>query len=119
MACRRKGLLAFAKYTGPLCKKALEALRPRVVQASSGASCLVIRVDQSLCLLGGAPDVSGSHGLVVPAAVIVRPDQYDEWSAYAQAMARAEIIRVVFPLSELEMCRQWVGLQLSQQSLRQ
>ena len=112
VVCRRKGRLALACYSGPMCHQAFEALRLRVVQASSGAACLVLRVDRSLCLMGANPFVNGYSPVAVPGAVIVRPDQYSLWSDYAQVMAQAGIRRAVFLDSELELCRQWVDWQL-------
>ena len=119
VACQRKGNLALASYSGPLCDQAFEALRPRVVQAATGAACLVIRVDNSLCLMGAAPLVKDYKPGAIPGAVIVRLDQYALWTDYAKAMAQVGIIRAVFPVSELAMCREWVDFQLSQQAVPQ
>ena len=113
VACKRKGRLALAYYSGPMCIQAFEELRPRVVQASTGAACLVLRMNKSLSLMGSAPFVQGYRPGAVPGAVIVRPDQYAMWSSYAQAMAQAGIRRAVFLDSELELCRQWVDWQLA------
>ena len=119
VACQRKGNLALASYSGPLCNQAFEVLRPHVVRATSGSTCLVIRVDNSLCLMGTAPLVKDYQPGAMPGAVIVRLDQYALWTDYAKAMAQVGIIRAVFPVSELAMCREWVDFQLFQQAVPQ
>lgn len=112
--CRR-GQVAIASYTGPLCDQAFAVLRPRVVTAVTGAQCLVLRMDRSLCLMGeapGIPDGAYRRG-AAPGAVIVRPEQLDLWKDYARAMSSVGVRRGIFLNSELELCREWVDWQLA------
>lgn len=112
--CRR-GVVAIASYTGPLCNQAFDVLRPRVVTAVSGAQCLVIRMDRSLCLMGESPGApNGTYRrCAAPGAVIVRPEQLDLWQDYAKAMATIGVRRGIFLNSEMEMCREWIDWQLA------
>jgi hypothetical protein len=109
-----KGAVAVADYSGPLCRSAFAVLRPRVVLATTGAKCLVLRMDKCLCLLGEVPEVKGYTAKSLPGAVLVRPDQYQIWADYALAMANIGIKRVVFRLSEKEMCRELVDVWIAQ-----
>ena len=121
VACHRSGDVAIANYSGPLCMTAFESLRPRVIKESSGAACLVLRMDRSLCLMGEIPAIKGYAIVSAPGAVIVRPDQLDLWTDYARAMSFVGIRRAVFLDSELALCRDWVDWQLgvSPSSVRQ
>lgn len=110
--CSRRGDVFLADYRGPLNASAFEELRPRVVRSSGGAQCLVLRMDKALSLMASAPAVGGYAIGSLPGAVIVRPDQYAIWIDYAVAMSAVGITRVVFPTSELLLCREWVDLQL-------
>lgn len=85
-------------YAGPMNTAAFDHLRARVLTVTQGASCLVLRMDRVLCLMGPTGVAPGDAYAVnrTPAAVLVRDDQFEGWDRYARQLARQGIMRAVF-----------------------
>lgn len=110
-------------YEGAFCPKANEALRHECLIAGAGANAFVVRFDS-----GQFP---AADGLVVgrdsykasaaPGALIVRPDQFNDFSVYARRAADMGVMRSVWLSSHAAMAYEWAIRQAlaAQQELRQ
>lgn len=88
-------------------------LRGLVLGATANASCLILRMDRVLCIMGGAPPPpigdAYQHNRI-SAAVIVREDQFDGWDRYARQLAGLGVMRAVFLNSCAGQAHQWARL---------
>lgn len=110
---RLKDGIAEVVYSGPMGFDSFENLRGMVLGATAEASCLVLRMDRVLCIMGGAPPSpigSAYRHNRVSAAVIVREDQFDKWDQYARQLAGQGVMRAVFLDSCAERAYQWARL---------
>ena len=100
-----------ADYTGPMCHECFDELRAKVLQATQEARVLLIRMDRALSVSALVPDVPPTTYRInrAPAAVIVRPDQFDVWQDYAKRLADIGIMRAVFFDSQLVQARRLVA----------
>ena len=109
-----------AEYTGPMCRECFDDLRAKVVQATQEARVLLIRMDRALSVSALVPEVPPTTYRInrAPAAVIVRPDQFDVWQAYADRMADIGIMRAVFLESQLAQAHRLVDCLAGVSALR-
>jgi hypothetical protein len=100
-----------AVYSGPVSAATFRTLSPLVLAATRGASVIVIRMDGCLTLMESPPHVpQGAYAVAAPdGCVIVRADQIDLWSGYAERMAQHGIRRVIFLDSQLPLALQWLA----------
>lgn len=99
----RKGELVWAtSYSGVLSRSCFAGLRADVIKATRAARVLEFHMQKALMADNAAPDIPrGTYTInTTPAAIIVRPDQYQMWSDYADAMQDIGIMRVVFLYSQ-------------------
>jgi hypothetical protein len=85
-------------YSGVMGHEAFIRLRAQAVQATQQAHALQIHVERALIITDMMPQPGRDiyrHNRA-PAAVVVRPDQFDLWLAYARAMERIGITRMIF-----------------------
>ncbi len=111
-----------ACYTGNITAKAFDVLRCEALRASLGAATFVVRLDGGLFRADDNPEVTeGSYSEdVAPGALIVRPDQYAMFSAYAARAARYGVMRSVWLDSHSAKAYEWAIRQAlaAQQELR-
>lgn len=96
-------------YAGPMGCDSFEHLRGLVLNATRNASCLVLRMDRVLNTMYCPPPPPGGayYANRVPAAVIVRDDQFDVWEMYARQMAGQGVMRAVFLASFADQAHRW------------
>ena len=96
-------------YTGEMTAKAFDALRSEALNASRSAKAFVVRLDGGAFQAGENPEVcEGSYGEgVAPGALIVRPDQYAVFAAYAMNAARFGVMRSVWLESHASKAYEW------------
>lgn len=96
-------------YSGPMGCESFERLRSLVLDATAGAGCLVLRMDKVLDMMHCQPPMDGKayKGNRVPAAVIVRNDQFDTWEIYARQIAKQGVMRAVFLDSFSDEAYRW------------
>jgi hypothetical protein len=100
-----------AEYSGVLTRDCFADLRSAVVNATRDARVMTMDMSRALMTCYEAPSIPRNTYLanVAPAAVVVRPDQYDVWRDYAGQAANQGIIRVVFLVSQLPQAQRWVA----------
>lgn len=113
--CQRRGRVAFTSVSGPLGVDSFQALRLRIAEAGNGSACMVLRVDHAVNMMQTIPWMPSDIRKLgaIPGAVIVRPDQYAMWAAYAKSMSSVGVKRLVFLDSQRDLCREWVDVMLS------
>lgn len=97
-AMNRLGMVE-AQYTGPMTARAFAVLREQALQASTGTTAYVVRLDKALILMGDeAPLDEDSYASQAPGALVVRHDpiEYARWTAYARECARLGVVRTVW-----------------------
>ena len=109
----RSGLVE-AAYSGPLTRAAFSVLRREVLFDTRPAPCVVLRMDKSLTLMTDLPDIpTGTYTPTAPTgAVIVRPDQYEMWTAYNRKLTRLGVMRAVFLDSHAALAYEWAERQI-------
>jgi hypothetical protein len=100
-----------AEYSGVLTRDCFVDLRSAVVLETREARVMLADMSRVLMTSIEAPPIPDNTYLanVAPAAVLVRPDQYDVWRDYAGQAANQGIIRVVFLVSQLPQAQRWVA----------
>lgn len=98
-----------AAYTGETSAQVFADLRLQALRASVQASAFVVRLDGGLFHAGDEPTVeNGSYADdVAPGALIVRPDQYAAFMAYAAKAARFGVMRSVWLESHAAQAYEW------------
>ena len=94
-------------YSGPLCLHAFQDLGSSVVEKLGPAKSAIIRMDRSLFLLPEVPKPLNYSKCAIPAAVVVRPDQFEIWTRYARSVAPLGVFRMVFLDSQLAQAQQF------------
>ena len=105
-----RGGLIEAAYTGPMTATAFDALREDALHLLPDASAFVIRLDRALILMAEEEDPvkQGSFsGNNAAGALIVRPDEYDRWTAYARKAAATGVMRSVWLESHALQAYEW------------
>lgn len=100
-----------AEYSGVLTQDCFADLRAAVVHETRDAKVMMMDMSRALMTCCEAPPIADDTYLanVAPAAVLVRPDQYEVWRAYAGQAANQGVIRVVFLTSQLAQAQRWVA----------
>jgi len=90
-----------ASYSGVLSRSCFSHLRANVIEATQKARVMKIHMEKAL-MAGMEPIIPPGiyRGNMAPAAIIVRPDQLDIWTDYADKLAELGIMRVVFLYSQ-------------------
>ena len=96
-------------YSGLLTQAAFESLRAAVVYETTDDVALLIRMDMALLSIIHAPAVPlgvyRRNG--TPAAIVVRPENYQMWVSYGRDLSAHGVMRAVFLTDELEQARAW------------
>ena len=100
--CRESQFVYSVEYSGVLSRSCFAELRAKVIDATQEARVLTLHVEKALMAENAAPAIPlDTYRLnMAPAAVIVRPDQFDVFTDYAEKMADLGITRVVFLYSQ-------------------
>ena len=87
-----------ASYTGVMSPITFDVLRAKVVKATAQAKVLVLRMERALIAIAAPPPIPLNTYCTncAPAAVVVRPDQFELWSDYARQMDAIGIMRAIF-----------------------
>ena len=93
-------------YTGVLAFTSLAYLQKIVLAETLDIPALVLRMDRALVAMSCVP-VSERRAYGPAGAIVVRPDQFDLGSDYAQKMAAIGVRRVVFLESQLCLAYEW------------
>ncbi len=118
VACENFRGLVEAAYTGPMTAQAFDALRTEALHECSAAQAFVVRLDKSLIAMQAAPVEAGSYSANdAPGAMIVRPDQFAFWSAYARRVAQFGVMRSVWLESHARLAYEWANRQISRAEL--
>lgn len=93
-------------YSGFIANSCFADLRGDVIQATHGASAVLLRMDKAIAFT--SPDVRREAYKLNPApgVVVVRRDQYSLWAEYAKQTAQVGIIRAIVLADELPMAHQ-------------
>ena len=96
-------------YTGPMTSDALVALRTEGLRAAAHFGVCIVRLEKSLILMGDdVPVEAGAYDEnTPPGALIVRPDQYSFFQAYALKAAKYGVIRTVWVESNAQLAYAW------------
>ena len=92
-------------------------LRKQAIVATQGAKLLRIHMFKSLAVSNTMPATNrDTYSLnPAPAVIVVRADQYPVWLAYAKAMDRLGIMRMIFLQSQQAQAQRfldcWMGAQ--------
>lgn len=88
-------------YSGVLSRACFADLRASVIKATQKARVMRVHMEKAVIadINPGIPH-GIYHGNMAPAAIIVRPDQIDVWSDYADRLEELGIMRVVFLYSQ-------------------
>jgi len=98
-------------YTGPITPVSFSALKAAVLEQSSGAAAMVLRMEGAAVLLDESAhdDVQPYRGHVPPAAVVSCHGCYEYWSAYTRRLAALGTMRAVFLPENLALARFWAA----------
>ena len=104
--CNTSGLVE-ANYSGPLCARVFDALRTEMMVTTDKARASVVRLDRSLILASALPKLPPGKIDTAPAALIVRPEQYDIFFEYAKQLATQGALRLVFRDCHAHYAYEW------------
>lgn len=113
----RCGGVALALVTGPLTPAVMPQLRSLTLNrpAQAGAQALVLRLDSALMLTPveehtkqQAVGVSTAGGML-PVALVVQPQNLEDFRAHAWRLAQRGIVRGVFLPTELDAAYEWAA----------
>lgn len=104
-----------ADYQGAMTQLAFATLRTESLRKMPHAAGFVVRLDRALIAMGRAPTVCADSypADAAPGALIVRPDQYELWVAYAAQAAQHGVMRSVWLDSMVPLALQWVERQVA------
>ena len=109
-----------ASYSGVLSRACFATLRASVIKATQEARVMRIHMEKAVIadMTPGIP--SGIYrDNMAPAAIVVRPDQIDVWSDYADKLEELGIMRVVFLYSQRAEQQLFVDCLSGVQALRE
>jgi hypothetical protein len=110
--------VAKVEYLGPISETAFVYLARKVLLATKPAKVLDIHMQRCLMLAQRAAVPVGEYQHnATPGCVIVRPDQYEAWSAYAHDLALIGVKRVVFLESQRPLAKLWLERQQQRHDL--
>lgn len=106
-------------YSGVMGHEAFIQLRAQAVEATQEAHALQIHVERALITTDLMPQPGRDiyrHNMA-PAAVVVRPDQFELWLAYARAMERIGITRMIFLETQQHLAQRFLDCLVGAQNL--
>lgn len=102
------------RHIGIVTPATIGRLRRRSLEAARHAPAIVFRFERSVFAMDRIPEIPIDLYAVAqaPAAVVVRPDQYEFWQEFAdRLMQQAGVLRAVFLESNLDLARRWAEVE--------
>ena len=100
-----------ASYTGVMSPATFDVLRAKVIHATVKANILVVHMERALIAIGEPPPIPLNTYRMncAPAAIVVRADQHQLWSDYAENMATIGIMRLIFLEHQQDQVQRFVA----------
>lgn len=101
--------IARINHYGPICPLAFAYLGERLIARSRSAEAVLARMDKAAFLLPEPPMAHAQLGTMdfPTSGLIVLPEQYEFWSAYARNLAVVGVNCAIFATSQIELAERW------------